>query len=270
MFIVYASWLIAELCSFDTMNLAIDIGNSRVKTGLFIDNKLVKNAVYNSFNLITLKAIFRENPGIEHSILCSVTTYPVALKKFLSSHSHFIELSSEMPVPVKIAYKTPETLGMDRLAAVCGANKLYRGKNALVVNAGTCVTYDFIDNKNTYRGGSISPGLDMRYQALHTFTGKLPLIAPDMKYKKLVGASTEECIKSGVQLGMASEIDGIIKEYQLKYSNLTIILTGGSMPWLLKSLKSKIKPEPFLVLTGLNVILSPFLNQGNLASANRF
>lgn len=259
-----------ELCSFDTMNLVIDIGNSRVKTGLFANGKLIKDGVYNSFNLGLLKAIFRENPGIENTMLCSVTDYPVAIKKFLSSHSHFIELSFQTPIPVKTTYQTPQTLGMDRLAAVCGANALYKKQNVLVVNAGTCITYDFIDNKNTYRGGSISPGLDMRYQALHTFTGRLPLITPDMNYKKLVGTSTEECIKSGVQLGIASEIDGIIKEYQLKYANLIIILTGGSASLLLKSLKSKIKPEPFLVLTGLNVILSPFHNQGNLASANRF
>ena len=252
------------------MNLAIDIGNSRVKTGLFDKGKLLKNASYDSFDLTTLKTIFRENQGIENSILCSVRKYPAALNKFLSSHSHFVELSPETPVPVKIAYKSPKTLGMDRLAAVCGANTLYRKKNVLVVNAGTCVTIDFVDTKNTYFGGSISPGLDMRYKALHTFTAKLPLIASDMKFKKLIGANTEECIKSGVQMGIASEIDGMIKEYQSKYKDLTIILTGGSMPWLLKSLKIEIKAEPFLVLTGLNVILSPFLNQGNLASAERF
>jgi len=252
------------------MNLAIDIGNSRVKTGFFIKGKLVKDAVYNSFTQDTLKTIFKENPAIENSILCSVRKYPVAIKKFLSSHSHFIELSPETPVPVKIAYKTPKTLGMDRLAAVCGANALYLKRHVLVVNAGTCVTFDFVDNTNTYRGGSISPGLDMRYKALHTFTARLPLIAPDMKFKKLIGINTEECIKSGVQMGIAREIEGIIREYQSLYKDLTIIFTGGSMPWLLKSLKIKIKAEPFLVLTGLNVILSPFHTKGNLTSAERF
>jgi type III pantothenate kinase len=252
------------------MNLAIDIGNSRAKTGLFVNGKLVKDGVYDSFTQGTLKLIFKENPGIVNSILCSVTNYPVAIKSFLSSHSHFVELSPETSVPVKIAYKTPKTLGMDRLAAVCGANALYQRKNVLVVNAGTCVTFDFVDNKNTYRGGSISPGLDMRYKALHTFTSRLPLIEPDMKFKKLIGANTEESIKSGVQMGIASEVEGIIRKYQSEYKDLTIILTGGSMPWLLKSLKIKIKAEPFLVLTGLNVILSPFHTKGNLASAERF
>ena len=110
----------------------------------------------------------------------------------------------------------------------------------------------------------------MRYKALHTFTGKLPLVVPDMDFKKLIGTTTEESIKSGVQLGIVNEVDSIISQYQSKYKDLTIILTGGSMSWLLKSLKSKIKAEPFLVLTGLNVILSPFHNQGNLAAANRF
>jgi type III pantothenate kinase len=159
---------------------------------------------------------------------------------------------------------------MDRLAAVCGAYSTGKGKNILIVNAGTCITYDFIDSKGVYRGGSISPGLDMRYKALHTFTGGLPLITPDMKFKKITGTTTQEAIRSGVQQGMIKEIEGIIAEYQSKHKDLTVIVTGGSMEWLLKSLKIKIKGEPFLVLTGLNVILSPFENQSTFAPANRF
>ncbi len=110
----------------------------------------------------------------------------------------------------------------------------------------------------------------MRYKALHTFTGKLPLLKPDFNFHNLTGVTTEEAIRSGVQLGLIKEVEAIIQEYQIKNPGLTIILTGGDGPWLLKSLKMKIKSEPFLVLTGLNVILSPFLNQGILASANRF
>lgn len=252
------------------MNLTIDIGNSRVKTGLFVKDKLVNNNTYSSFSLNKLESIFTENPDINGSILCSVKKYPAAFKKFLSSHSRFIELNPQTQVPIKVAYKTPLTLGMDRLAGICGAHSICKKGNILVVNAGTCVTFDFMDSKSTYWGGSISPGIDMRYKALHTFTDKLPLIVADMKFKKLIGADTSESIKSGVQMGIIHEVDGIIQEYQLKYKDLTIILTGGSMPLLLKSLKSKIKAEPFLVLTGLNVILSLFHNQGNLASANRF
>ena len=252
------------------MNLAIDIGNSRVKTGLFVKGKLVENNAYDSFGINELKFIFRKNPGIDSSILCNVKEHPQAVKSFLSSHSRFIELGPRTPVPIKVAYKSPSTLGMDRLAAACGALAACKKGNILVVNAGTCVTFDFIDSNRTYRGGSISPGLDMRYKALHTFTGKLPLIVPDMKFKKLIGNDTKESIRSGVQLGITAEVDGIIAEYQSKHKDLTVILTGGSMPWLLKSLKSKIKAEPFLVLTGLNVILSLYHNQGNLASANRF
>jgi type III pantothenate kinase len=252
------------------MNLAIDIGNTRVKTGIFDKGTLVKKEVYTSFNLDTLSSIFSKTSGIDSSILCSVKKYPVALKKFLSSHSRFIELSAEIPVPIKIAYKTPHTLGMDRLAAASGAYSIYKKRNILVINAGTCITFDFIDSKGTYKGGSISPGIDMRYKALHTFTGKLPLVALDMKFKKLIGSDTKECIQSGVQIGIMNEIDGIIREYQSKYKDLTIILAGGSTPWLLKSLKSKIKAEPFLVLTGLNVILSLFHNQGKLHQLKDF
>lgn len=249
------------------MNLTIDIGNSRVKAGIFAKGKLIKNSTHDSFNLSALKIIFKENPGIEKSILCSVKKYPAEIKRFLSANSHFIELTSYTTVPVKVAYKTPKTLGMDRLAAVCGAYSLYKGKNILVVNAGTCITYDFMDDKGVYKGGSISPGLEMRYKALNHYTDKLPLIAADKHFKKLTGTTTEESIKSGVQNGMIKEVEGIISEYQLGHKDLQIILTGGDMPWLLKSLKIKIKAEPYLVLTGLNVILWLLHNQDTRTSA---
>ena len=252
------------------MNLAIDIGNTRVKVGLFAKNKLVKSYVYDSFTEPVLKTILKENPEIKASILCTVREYPAAIKKILTNYTDFIELNYTTPVPVKMGYKTPQTLGMDRLAAVCGAQAISKKGNILVINAGTCITVDFLDNKRIYNGGSISPGLEMRFKALHTFTGKLPLIAPDMKFKKLTGKDTTESIRAGVQLGMIREVEGMISEYRSKYKGLTVILTGGSAPWLLKSLKSKIKAEPFLVLTGLNVILSLFRNQGNHTSANRF
>ncbi|HTA28218.1 MAG TPA: type III pantothenate kinase [Bacteroidia bacterium] len=252
------------------MNLTIDMGNSRVKTGIFSKGKLLKNNTYGSFKLINLKALFKEYPEIEHAILCTVKKYPAEIKSYLAKHTHFVELSSRTPVPVKIAYKTPKTLGMDRLAAICGAYSSNKGKNILVINGGTCITYDLLDNKGIYKGGSISPGLTMRYNALHTFTGGLPLTTPDINFKKLTGETTEEAIRSGVQNGILKEIEGIIGEYQSKYKELTVILTGGSMEWLLKSLKIKIKGEPFLVLTGLNVILSPFENQSTFAPANRF
>ena len=252
------------------MNLVIDIGNSRVKTGIFNKGKLLKANTYNSFTLADVKALFKQNPTVNYTLLCSVKKYPAEIKKYLSAHSHFMELTSETPVPVKVAYKKPKTLGMDRLAAICGAYSIYKGKNTLVINTGTCITYDFLDSKGIYQGGSISPGLDMRYKSLHTFTGALPLISPDINFKKLTGQTTEEAIRSGVQQGMVKEIEGIIGEYQSKYKDLNILITGGSMPWLLKSLKIKIKAEPFLVLTGLNVILSPFENQSTFAAANRF
>jgi type III pantothenate kinase len=254
----------------EEMNLTIDIGNTRVKTGIFQNGKIIKSLTHESFTVATVKNIFRETDGIKNSILCSVKRYPVEIKRFLADNSRFIELTPKTPVPVKIGYKTPQTLGMDRLAAICGAYKLTKGKNTLVINAGTCITYDILDSKGVYKGGSISPGLDMRYVALHTFTGRLPLIKPDMNFKKLTGTTTDEAIRSGVQIGMLKEVQGIIGEYKSKYMGLTIILTGGNMEWLLKSLKTKIKAEPYLVLTGLNVILSPFENQGTLASANRF
>ena len=250
------------------MNLVIDIGNTRVKTGIFNHGILVKNSVYESFNLLTLKRIFSEYKGIKNSILCSVKKYPASIRQFLSVNSCFIELTHTTPLPIKIGYKSPKTLGTDRIAAVCGAYNNYKKRTILVITAGTCITYNFMDSQSVFIGGSISPGLEMRFKSLQAFTGNLPLLSPDFDYQKLTGSSTEEAIKSGVQNGMLKEIEGIIREYQLSYPKIITIITGGNMAWLLKSLKIKIKGEPFLVLTGLNVILSHFLNQGNLASAN--
>jgi type III pantothenate kinase len=236
---------------------------------MFLKGRLVKNAAHDSFNLSSLKTLFAENPGIENTILCSVKKYPAEWKRYLSTHSRFTELTPEIPVPVRLSYKTPKTLGMDRLAAVCGAYSVAKGSPVLVVNAGTCITYDFLTDKNVYTGGSISPGLEMRYKALHAFTDGLPLISPNTDFKKLTGSTTEESIRSGVQLGMVKEVEGIVGEYQSKHKNLKVLLTGGSANWLLKSLKIKIKAEPYLVLTGLNVILSHFHNQSKLPSAKR-
>ena len=155
-------------------------------------------------------------------------------------------------------YLTPATLGKDRLAAAVGANSLYPGKNVLSISAGTCITYDFVDTSNTYKGGAISPGLDMRFKALHTFTGRLPLIEPDTKFKKLLGKTTEESMRIGAQLGMLKEVEGAINEYKQAFKDLQIIVSGGSAEWLKKNLQVKINTQPFLALKGLNVILAAY------------
>jgi type III pantothenate kinase len=242
------------------MNLTIDIGNTSVKTALFKRNTISKASIHSSFTLSTLKEIVSENNGIENVILCTVRDYPDEWRSYLNTKFRLIELTEKTPLPIKNAYLTPATLGKDRLAAAIGANAIYQGKNVLSVTAGTCIIYDLV-TKGVYKGGAISPGLYMRFHALHTFTDKLPLVEADTNYRNLVGRNTEESIRSGVQQGMIQEIEGTIKAYKAKYPDLQIIMSGGSLSWLRKSIKEKINPQPFLALKGLNVILTASLEK---------
>jgi type III pantothenate kinase len=157
-------------------------------------------------------------------------------------------------MPLKILYKTPATLGVDRLAAACGARALFPLQHCLTIDAGTCVTFDFIDMDGNYYGGAISPGMNMRFQALHTFTARLPLVSPAGE-ANLIGDSTESSIRSGVINGLAAEIDGIIHQYQLKFEGLRAILCGGDALFFENKLKASIFASPELVLVGLNSIL---------------
>lgn len=238
------------------MNLTIDIGNTRIKAGVFNGTVLKAHCIISSHSVKGLRNFVKKYPGIKHAIISSTIDYPKGLKSVFGKKIKVIEVSAKTLLPFKNTYKTPETLGKDRLASVAGAQQMLPGKNTLVINAGTCVTYDFIDSKGTYYGGSISPGLDMRFKALHTFTGRLPLLKANKKFKNLIGKTTRESMLAGVQTGMAEEVQGIITAYKKRYTNLQVVLTGGSLDFLKNTLKEKIITEPFLTLKGLNVILS--------------
>jgi type III pantothenate kinase len=162
-------------------------------------------------------------------------------------------LSPALPLPITIQYDTPHTLGVDRIAGACGAKQLFPDVHTLVIDAGTCVTYDFTDSQGIYYGGGISPGLRMRFEALHTFTAKLPLVEPGQA--PLIGTNTETSIQSGVVNGMLAEMDGIIRQYQEKYPLLQVILCGGDGSFFENRLKASIFASPDLVLIGLNSVL---------------
>jgi type III pantothenate kinase len=157
-------------------------------------------------------------------------------------------------LPFKNLYKTPETLGTDRIAAAAGAKTLYTQADCLAIDAGTCVTFDFIDAGDNYYGGSISPGISMRFKALHNFTARLPLVNKKER-TELIGANTEESIQSGVMNGIASEVDGMIASYKSIYPELKVIICGGDAPFFETNLKQSIFAVPELVLIGLNRIL---------------
>ena len=162
---------------------------------------------------------------------------------------HFI--SNEDPFPFFNDYQTPQTLGIDRMVLAAGATLQFPNQNRLVIDAGTCVTFDFIDETNKYHGGAIAPGLRLRYESLHNFTAKLPLLTLETP-KDLIGKSTSESIHSGVVNGLVYEIDGFIEEYKARYSNFIIILTGGDTDFLAKRLKNTIFANSNFLLESLN------------------
>lgn len=237
------------------MNLVIDVGNTKVKLAVFNKQKLVKKASATHENFLKkIDSFYKETPNIEYAIISSVGNISKADLKLLKSQFKLLVLNSSTKIPFKNCYETPSTLGVDRMALVSGSIKKYADKNVLIIDAGTCVTYDFITDKNEYLGGAISPGIKMRYNALHTLTANLPLLeAKHPKY--LIGKSTSESMHSGIINGILKEIDGIIDEYEKKYQDLTVILTGGDTKFLSKQLKSSIFANSNFLLEGLNFIL---------------
>lgn len=238
------------------MNLIIDIGNTLAKYALFNEGEIIQSFSIRNTELQQLQDYAGENAEIKYVLLSSVVSNPIidALINFLRKKFYFIELSASTPLPLENLYETPNTLGMDRLADAVGANHLFRNQNLLVIDAGTCIKYDFINENNQYLGGGISPGIEMRFKSLNAYTDKLPLISPQA-FDKLIGKNTNASILSGVQNGVLAEVRGIINEYEINFPGLKTILTGGSMSFFDKHLKNSIFADPFLLLRGLNVIL---------------
>ena len=236
------------------MNLVIDVGNTRVKLAVFEEDKLINSIVTNQENFFKeIEKIVRKF-SIKAAILSSVSSISSETLKNINQLVPVLSLSSSTKVPFINIYKTPKTLGVDRIALMASAVKKYSGKNTLVIDAGTCITFDFINSKKEYLGGAISPGIEMRYKSLYHFTSKLPLVMSKFS-KNGIGKSTEECINSGVLHGVIHEIEGVIHQYQKKYRDLTIVLTGGDVIFLSKQLKSSIFANQNFLLEGLNEIL---------------
>lgn len=188
--------------------------------------------------------------------MVSVVKRSAAIENFFNESSvPFLKLNSKSKLPIKNNYQSPQTLGMDRIGAVMGASSFFPKGNILVINAGTCITYDVLTSEGEYHGGNITPGVDMRFRALHTFTDQLPLIKK-ASTKKLIGASTAESILTGVIRGTMSEMQGMIGEYKKIFPRLYIIITGGDASLFESSLNCKIFARPNLVLFGLNHLLT--------------
>ena len=238
------------------MNLVVDLGNTFAKIAVFQNYRVLETfKVPKKEKSKKIEKIFQQYSKIEFSILSSVLKDDNSIKKILQKHSILYYLDSNLKLPFNNRYASPQTLGKDRIALAAAAVNDYSGKNCLVIDAGTCVTYDVINDKSEYLGGGISPGLQMRFNAVHKFTEKLPLIKSDSNYLKLVGDSTEESLKSGIYFGFAAEIDGMISQYKSEFKDLTVILTGGDLLFLSKRLKNSIFANSNFLLEGLNHIL---------------
>jgi type III pantothenate kinase len=233
------------------MNLAIDYGNTFIK-GAFFDGTDLKEKFQFS-DIQELKDLLKSKI-IQHCIVSSVSKSSDDLFSQINVLGKKLSLHVALPLPIRIIYSTPDTLGVDRIAGVCGAQEIFPSKNCLVIDAGTCINYEFLDAQGTYHGGGISPGVRMRFEAMHTFTARLPLVSA-VRDTFLIGASTETCMQSGVMNGVIAEMDGIIEKYRKLYPTLTPILCGGDAHFFENKLKDSIFVAPDLVLCGLNRIL---------------
>lgn len=238
-----------------TMNLIIDIGNTRIKTALFNTGQIVDLKTY-SFSAEFEEYIKTWKPDNEVNCIVSTTgSFSQQLKNILNNKfKKVIELNGLTNLPFNNLYETKDTQGPDRIAVIAGAQLLYPGENVLAIDAGTAITFDFIDNAGNYMGGNISPGLEMRFKALNTFTDKLPLYSKDEK-SELLGKSTQEAIVFGVQNSMVFEIEQYIARLSKNYENLRTIITGGDADFFANKLKNIIFVDTNLVLKGLNRIL---------------
>lgn len=236
------------------MNLCIDIGNSFTKLGIFEGEKLL---LFRSLEKLLIRDLLklRKTYAWTRVILSASGRIPMYFLRHLKKNYFFIELDQKTKVPFVNTYKTPKTLGRDRIAGVAGAQVLFNKRNCLVIDIGTCITFDIIDHTGTYQGGNISPGVELRLKAMHTFTSNLPLVNRG-KLDKLIGNSTTSALQIGATGGALHEIKSFIESAKKEYKGLNVILTGRDAHFFADKLKTKIFVNPNLVLIGLNQILT--------------
>mgnify|MGYP003291466040 CR=1 FL=1 len=238
------------------MNLTVDIGNSRTKLSLFDRGECVAQEACNTLSVDVLSSFLGDNRP-DASIICSVSDYNPDIAEWLKHNTgKFIEFTADTPIPITNAYSTPETLGKDRLAAVIGAWTMKPKNPILVIDAGTAITFDFINEEGVYEGGNIAPGAVMRLRALNEHTGKLPLVSlNERRRNRLMGDNTRAAILGGVVEGMVFEIEGYISELSVKNSGLQVFFTGGDAFFFEKYIKSPIFIVSNLTAIGLNAII---------------
>lgn len=234
------------------VTLCFDFGNTRLKYAVFTGAELQFVEVLADAEPDTIARLVKQIQP-QKSILSSVINHNKRMEDVLAEHSTFHLLSNLTKLPFTAPVTKPETIGADRLALSAGAATFFPGRHNLVIGLGTCITYNFISKYNQFLGGGISPGMEMRFKSLKDYTAKLPLVKADWNFP-LVGYDTKTNITSGVILGMAKEIDGIIDAYSERYNNFNVLLTGGDSPYFAQVLKNKIFADPHLIYKGLYAI----------------
>ena len=236
------------------MLLTIDVGNSRIKVAVFEHNKQLDFFIFEANEALkNFENIFEKYPNLQKIILSSVGKLDEEVVNFIKSQFQTEIIDHKSKFPFTNLYATPETLGIDRMVLAAGSTLIYPNQNKLIIDAGTCITYDFVNAENEYLGGAISPGIKIRYKSLNNYTSKLPLLTLSEDFE-IIGNSTKSAIHSGVINGVIFEIEGFISQYSLKNQDLTIILTGGDAEFLAKRLKSTIFANSNFLLESLNLL----------------
>lgn len=244
------------------MHLTIDVGNTRIKVAVFEHNKQIEFFIFETeVALNNFEFIFKKYPKLHKITLSSVGKLDEYVLNYIKSQFMTEIITHESKFPFVNLYSTPKTLGIDRMVLAAGATLQFPNQNRLVIDAGTCITYDFVNSKNEYLGGAISPGIGIRYKSLNEYTTKLPLLSISDDFK-FIGNSTKNAIHSGVINGVIFEIEGFISQYYLKNQDLTIILTGGDTEFLAKRLKNTIFANSNFLLESLN-LLSLYTHQND-------
>ncbi len=234
------------------MLLAIDIGNTRIKAAVFEANTLLELFVFSNEELLQKSTcILQQYPNITSIVVASVGKTEKNDLKSLENKAQIHFITHESKFPFQNLYTTPATLGIDRMVLATGATLQFPNQNRLIIDIGTCITYDFVNESNQYLGGAITPGIRLRYEALNHFTEKLPLLSKSIP-DNFIGNSTSQSIHSGVINGTLYEIEGFIKEYKTQYAKFIIILTGGDSDFLAKRLKNTIFAHSNFLLESLN------------------
>lgn len=234
------------------MILAIDVGNTRIKSAVFEQDSLIERFDYsNSDFLEKTEFIFKQYPKIKFIVVASVGKLEKSDFLKFENHAKVFFITRDLKFPFKNLYETPTTLGIDRMILASGATLNFPKKNRLVIDAGTCITYDFVDENDNYLGGAISPGIRLRYESLHNYTAKLPLLKKEIP-EQVIGNSTNQSIHSGVISSILFEIDGYIDYFKQQNANFIIILTGGDADFLAEQLKNTIFANSNFLLESLN------------------